>query len=638
MTDTLQNSASLEEPVTENQKCRWKLGIDKKTGWIIVSVIIITIILIALNKYGTTITTVETPADTTVATTASTIAATTTGTPADTTAKTTAATTDTVPQKNEDNFINPIRNKQAQIMKSYMNPSINPCDDFYRYACGNWTRNNQIPQDTSKYSTLGIMGENLDSALRALLQVPETELNSLDSRQLEANLLVKSKSISNKLFSRQVSIDSEDDAEIKAKNLYSSCINQHNQNKRDIQPLTDLLNKLGGWPALSSNWKEENFDWLNLTAQLRLYNKKIFMEQWVGPDMRNFKKNIINFEPIKSNSRDLILLGTNKTKINAYAKYMETIINLMGADPNKTNETAVEILDFETQLAKIISQDSNKYWTTLEYLIHNLIPQFKWQRYLEIVMERPVKMSETVLYAKNYTERLIQLINKTKPRTVANYLMWQFVYDHIGNWDDRFLKAKQKFDLDFFGIKTPTPRWKLCVQEVNKYLPQATGAMFVREHFENSTRKDTLTMMRKLHHAFQEYLNENKWIDPETKRLVMDKLMAMTLKNGYPVYILSIEELNNKYHDIKIHPDKYFENTLSIQRHLARREQLKLEQPVNETLWEIEPVTVNAFYNVINNQIVFPAGILQQPIYHLHFPKALNYGAIGMVIGELFIG
>jgi neprilysin len=320
---------------------------------------------------------------------------------------------------------------------------------------------------------------------------------------------------------------------------------------------------------------------------------------------------------------------------------MVTVINLLGADENLAKQATEEIIDFEIQLANITSSPEERSnvsilykRTTLEQL-HNEIPQIDWQRYLQIVLERPIQMSEVVvIFANDYMENLVKLISKSDSKTIANYLLWRFVRHRVNNLDDRFLEAKQKFYYVLFGREKSPPRWKNCVNQVNSNLGMAVGAMFVRKYFDENSKKDTLTMTHELQQAFREILNATDWIDPQTKFLAELKVNAMSLKIGYPDFILTKEELNKKYKDLDIHPDKYFENTLNVLRHLTRTEQLKLGELVNKTIWNTAPAVVNAYYSRNKNQIMFPAGILQPPFYHRYFPKSLNYGGIGVVIGE----
>jgi predicted metalloendopeptidase len=162
----------------------------------------------------------------------------------------------------------------------------------------------------------------------------------------------------------------------------------------------------------------------------------------------------------------------------------------------------------------------------------------------------------------------------------------------------------------------------------------ALGSIFVRKYFDENSKLDTLSMTRELQESFRQILNETDWIDAPTRRLANEKVNAMSLKIGYPDFILSRHELNKKYEDLHIHSKRYFENTLNVLQHLARTEQNKLFEAVNKTTWNTAPAVVNAYYSRNKNQIMFPAGILQPPFYHRHFPRALNYGGIGVVIGH----
>jgi neprilysin len=160
----------------------------------------------------------------------------------------------------------------------------------------------------------------------------------------------------------------------------------------------------------------------------------------------------------------------------------------------------------------------------------------------------------------------------------------------------------------------------------------AVGALFVRKYFHEKSKLDMLTMVHELQMSFREILNETEWIDEPTRRLALKKLNSMSLKIGYPDFILNRNKLDEKYAMLQISPDKYFENTLNVLQYLNHEEQMKVGQTVNKTIWQTTPGVVNAFYSRSRNQIMFPAGILQAPFYHRYFPKSLNYGGIGVVV------
>lgn len=158
--------------------------------------------------------------------------------------------------------------------------------------------------------------------------------------------------------------------------------------------------------------------------------------------------------------------------------------------------------------------------------------------------------------------------------------------------------------------------------------------MFVREYFDENSKQDTLMMTNELQDTFREILNETYWLDDETRALAESKVDKMSLKIGYPDYILNEQQLNEKYADLEIHPERYFENILNVLRHLTRSEQNKLREAVNRTTWNTNPAVVNAYYSRNKNQIIFPAAILQPPFYHRFLPRSFNFGGIGLFCAQ----
>ncbi|XP_014473238.1 PREDICTED: endothelin-converting enzyme 1-like isoform X4 [Dinoponera quadriceps] len=507
-----------------------------------------------------------------------------------------------------------IREARARIMLRYMDKSADPCQDFYRYACGNWAKRNPIPKDKAGYDTFEMLRESLDSVLRELLEEPP------HTAQLSA-----------------------DDAIVKAKNLFGSCMNYEILERRMERPLIQLLDQLGGWPILRPDWNSDKFDWLLLTAQLRLYNNDVLISEWVGPDIKNSDKYVIQFDQTSLGlpTRDYFLQRSNTVYLEAYKEYLIKIATLLGASLDNATVQAGQLIEFETQLATITSSpDERRNFSELYQRmsigeLRMLVPQIDWRRYLSIVLARPVNLSEpVVVFALQYIQDLVVLLSKTRPRTVANYLLWRFVRHRVNNLDDRFQAVKQKFYYILFGREQAPSRWKNCVTQVNSNMGMAVGSMFVKKYFDENSKNDTLSMTREIQRSFRELFDKTNWIDGETKRLATEKVNAMSLRIGYPDFILQPHLLNERYKDVIIRPDKYFENTLNILKHLTRLEQDRLGNTVNKTLWNTAPAVVNAYYSRNKNQIMFPAGILQPPFYHRFFPRSLNYGGIGVVIGH----
>ncbi|XP_058797327.1 neprilysin-4-like isoform X2 [Phymastichus coffea] len=496
-----------------------------------------------------------------------------------------------------------IRKAQAKMMLKYMDRTVAACDDFYQYSCGNWDKYNSIPEDKTGYDVFETLRESLDLVLKQLLEEPVSSADAYDASAVR-----------------------------KAKNLFDSCMNSGILERRLERPLLELLDDLGGWPIIRPEWDYRRFDWLLLVARLRLYSNDILISEWIGPDIKNSEQYII---------QDYYLEASNTVYLMAYKNYLVTIASLLGASLKSASLHAEELVRFEIQLANITLSPSERRNSSELYRrmrldeLHALIPEIDWHRYLSLVLDRPVGLSEPVMvFATEYLQNLVKLLSRTPPRIVANYLLWRFVRHRVNNLDDRFQEAKQTFYYILLGREKAPSRWKNCVAQVNWNMGVAVGSIFVRKYFDETSKNDTLFMTREIQNAFHELLNQSPWLDTTTKRLASEKVKAMQLRIGYPDFILHPSELDRQFHDVHIHPDKYFENILNMLRHTTRVEHDRLGTPVNKTLWNTGPAIVNAYYNRNRNQITFPAGILQPPFYHRYFPRSLNYGGIGVVIGH----
>ncbi|VVC89002.1 unnamed protein product [Leptidea sinapis] len=368
------------------------------------------------------------------------------------------------------------------------------------------------------------------------------------------------------------------DATLKARYLFKSCMNHDILHRRGHQPLLDLLELFGGWPIIKPTWNNKHFDWLELMAKLRLFNNDILISQWVGPDIRNSNENVIQFDQTSLGlpTRDYFLQGSNKVYLDAYKNYLMKIAILLGGESKHVKQSAVKIIEFEKQLAKITSAPEDRR-----------------------------NVSE--LYRRMPLSKLSVLVPEV-------------------DW--------RRFYFILFGREQAPPRWKNCISQVNSNMGMALGSMFVRKYFDEKSKNDTLKMTREIQQSFRDLLHKTNWIDDETKKLAAHKVDSMMLRIGYPGFILKKRDLDERYKEVRIHPDKYFENILNILQHLTKMEQARIGQPVNKTLWNTAPAVVNAYYSRNKNQIMFPAGILQPPFYHRHFPRSLNFGGIGVVIGH----
>ncbi|XP_066145101.1 neprilysin-4-like isoform X2 [Euwallacea fornicatus] len=524
-----------------------------------------------------------------------------------------------------------VRTLQGEIMKRYMDPNVNPCEDFYGYACGNWKNYLKIPPDRSSFDTFEVIRQNLDHVLVDLLQERSCPSKTDRKRNLK------------NIYRRKTAWNNTVEATDKAKFFFVSCMNEELINRRGCRPLLDTIEELGGWPLLKSNRTESGYDLFMLLARLRLLNNNVLISQWIAPDMKNAKQYIVHIDQTSLGlpTRDYFLNPRKIKYIRAYKNLIIGTAKLLGANMQDNEKDVDDIVDFEIGLAEIMAFTEEKENVSEIYLKTDLssitlhFPQYNWKSYFNIVLGSQVDLRTPVaVYCVKYLLELVHLLSNTDHKIVQNYVIWRFMQRRLNNLDLRFLELIQRFNFVLYGREKQPPRWQFCVTQVNTHMGMAIGSLFVRKYFDQTSKNDTIQITQALIASFKGILKESTWIDPHTKTYANMKIENMDLKIGFPDFVLNETELSMRYYDVDIHPEFFFENVLSTLRHLSRCEHKRLGSEVNRTLWSTSPAVVNAYYNRNKNQIMFPAGILQPPFYHKHFPKALNFGGIGVVIGH----
>ncbi|XP_063409498.1 neprilysin-4-like [Mytilus trossulus] len=503
----------------------------------------------------------------------------------------------------------------ARILQG-MNPSANPCDDFYEYACGNWNKVNIIPDDRSSYNTFAKLLDDLQVIVKGLLERP--------------------------------ALSSECEAVKKAKYLYHSCINETLIDERGIDPAYDLLEELGGWPVTEreATWSEENFNLIDLMVKLRFYNNKILVDQWVSADDKNSEVNVIQIDQpdLGMPSREYYLKGLDDPIVQMYHRFAVNVAVMLGANKTAAEMEMRDMVQLEVELANVTVPQDKRRDSELLYNKMNIstlqqtVPRFDWLRYLQEVF-KPVNKTitsaeEVVVYAPTYLSDMVDIVDKASSRTLTNYLIWRIMMYRITNLPAMYRNVQKEYQKTMYGSEQELSRWRDCVSYVNDNIGNAVGRMFVDEYFDEDAKEIALDMIHGIRAAFGELLEEAEWMDDPTRKVAKEKSDAIAEKIGYPSYIVNDTELDDAYKTVTFHPNTYFENVLANLKSVAINNLEILREPVDRTRWSTTPVVVNAFYSSTKNQIMFPAGILQPPFYGKGYPKSLNYGGIGMVIGH----
>lgn len=516
----------------------------------------------------------------------------------------------------------------AGSILSKLDQSINPCDDFYTYACGGWLKENPIPEDSSSYGIYPWLRQHVDIRLKELLEAPSNP--------------------------------DELDAIKKAKILYHSCMNETILEELDTRPMLKTLKQPEfRWPVIGDGlggdyqWSQAQWSLLKTLAEMRnQHSKSVLIRLYVSPDDRNSSRYIIKLDQASLSlpSREDYITNTSSAKAYraALLSLMVDTAVMLGA-PEKAALTQMEkALDFETKLAHILIPYENRTSEnmynrhSLSYLQQN-IPQFDWVGFVKAVMKSktdpPISISSServIVRAPQYFKELFKLINTTDPRTVANYVQWRTVFSRITTLSRRFLYRYLDYARVTTGTTSLTPRWDKCVNYVENSLVYATGRLFVNAHFQEDKKHMMEELIDGIRWAFMDILEkENDWMDEETKQKALDKAHAVLAKVGYPEFILNDTYLNEDLKQLQFNERDYYGNVMQTLKFIAQSDLAWLRKSVPRKEWFTNPTTVNAFYSSSTNQIRFPAGELQKPFFWgVEYPRSLSYGAIGVIVGH----
>ncbi|KAG9432152.1 neprilysin-1 isoform X2 [Apis mellifera carnica] len=477
--------------------------------------------------------------------------------------------------------------RTAASLLSAMDRTAAPCVNFFQYACGTWNRRHVIPEDRSSISTFEVLANQLQVILKRILEEPPN--------------------------------NEDNNATLKAKMFYKSCMDIPRIREIGDTPLRKTLEFLGGWPVVvGPSWKPPPYSVEVLLGRLRgQYNEGVLLEQWVGPDDKNSSANILQLDQMQVAlpSRDYYLKKSSESQLHAYHRYMTNVAVLMGANRQTAVEEFNRVINLEKQLANVSIPEDDRHDTSAIYRkltlreLQREIPQLKWHEYLQEFINSPITEEEPIVaYAMPYFMQMGRIVKRTDRRTLHNYILWRLVMSIMPHMIDEYQQKRVEFRKILLGILSERDRWSQCVEWTNKKLGMAVGALFIRDNFNHESKETALEMIRTIREAFNELLAENHWMDNETRTVAKNKANSMNERIGYPEFLKDPVELSKEY--------------------------VMLRKPVDKDKWSTEPAVVNAFYNPNKNDIVFPAGILQPLFYSQHFPKSLNYGGIGVVIGH----
>lgn len=479
---------------------------------------------------------------------------------------------------------------------------VSPKDDFFKYVNGNWLKRTEIPADRTSWGSFNELRKKTDDDVLAILE-----------NEMKNNALKDAKQ--NEITDQQ-----------KAVYLFQSYTDLATRNKNGIQPIIPLLKKVDGIKDLK--------DVQNFMTKTQPYGGPGFFGLYVGSHPKKSNENTVFLFPAGLGlSRDYYVDkdADTKEKLKKYEEHIARMLTFI--NEKNPEEKAKKILAFETALAiprktKEENRDDRKRYNprSIEE-IAKMTPVLDMKKYFK---DLGLKNIDTLIVTDpKYFKSLNSVLNNTDINTIKDYLKWNIIDGAAGSLTQDIDKANWEFySKTLRGSKKQRPIKERGLSVVNGSVGEALGKLYVAKKFPPQAKAKAEKMIKNIQTAFEQRIKKVEWMSDKTKENAIAKLHKMTVKIAYP-------DKWKDYSKLKVNKENsYYENRKAVSKFRFDENMAKIGKPVDKTEWHMSPQTVNAYFNPPNNEIVFPAAILQPPFYNYKADDAVNYGGIGAVIGH----
>lgn len=489
--------------------------------------------------------------------------------------------------------------KQRQAESTFgltanLDTTVSAKTDFYDYACGGWMKANPLKPEYSRFGTFDELGENNRKQIRDLVE------------ELAANENVEQGSNAQKI-----------------RDLYRMGLDSVTLNKQGAEPLMADLELINTTPRA---------ELLGLLATMPGID--VFFGTGVEADLKNSDRNVMYW------SQGGLGLGNpdyythpeeNKTILEAYNTCLRTLATLAGYDEASAARLASNTMAIETELA-------NKQWTNTQ--LRNIPAQYNPKAVADLDATYPaiglanyfklqnLDVDSVIVGQPDYYAAVNDIFSKADEQVLRDYFTASYLGSAAPYLSDDFIAANFALTSAISGAEQMQPRWKRALSIPNGFLGEALGELYVNKYFPASSKERMLTLVGNLQKALGQHIDGLTWMSDSTKVRAQEKLAAFTVKIGYP-------DKWRDYSALAVDPAlPYWKNIQNAIRFNIDFNNSDYGKPVDRARWHMSPQTVNAYYNPTTNEICFPAGILQPPFFDPNADDAVNYGAIGVVIGH----
>ena len=489
----------------------------------------------------------------------------------------------------------PEQEKVPAIDMSYMDISVKPGDDFYRYANGGWIKNNPLKPEYARFGSFDQLRENNVERLNALF----SEMSGMNPKQGTTD---------------QKIVD-----------LYKQGLDSTRLNSEGGAPLKKYLDRI--YSSADKKALSETLAYLSSFGEGGLFSLG------VDADLMDSGTQVLYLAQggLGMGDRDYYVDPQNAGLHEGYRAMLEKLFALSGLDnPAKRSRNALEVEDAlaAASWTSVQNRDYTKQYnpmSTKEF--EAAYSGFDFATFFSALGIAP--QEKIIVQQPSFFEAMNAFYAQTDLEKLQDYLAGQLIQNACNALSDDYYNAH----FDFFstamsGVTEHKPRWKRAMSVPNSLLGEAVGQMYVKKYFPESYKNQVLDIVKHLQISLGEHIDSLEWMTPETKKYARKKLEGFTVKIGYP-------DKWKDYSSLVVDPAKsYYDNLAEAGKWYVAENLSKMGKPTDRSEWGMTPQTVNAYYNPTTNEICFPAAILQPPFFNADADESVNYGAIGVVIGH----
>jgi putative endopeptidase len=486
---------------------------------------------------------------------------------------------------------------KSVVVRSELDESIRPGNDFFEYVNRKWDAAHPIPADQSSWGVGYLLEERVNMDLRAIAEELQTDGAASGDRQ-------------------------------KIRDFYATAMDEKGIARDGVSPVGPEMEAIAGI--------KNSDDLARFIALAHLEGMQPLFTAYSSPDEKKSDRYSLHlFQggtvlPEKSYYVD----GDERSKEirSEYLKHMTRMFKLLGDDETAALKYGQTVLGIETRLAEaqmnsVELRDVEKQYNPMTRAeAAKLTPSFNWDLYYEQLGTGQVK--DVIVAQPAFMKRVEEMLKQTTMEDWRVYMRWHLIHSAAPCLSEAFVEE----DFSFFGkvlngAEKLKPRWKRVVSALDSEIGEALGRLYVEKHFSAKAKQRVNELVDNLMAAYAEHLRKLEWMTPATKEKALAKLHAIGRKLGYP-------DKWRDYSALTIGRDSYLRNAMRARQFESRRQLARVGGVVDREEWGMTPPTINAYYDPNMNQICFPAGILQAPYFDADADDALNYGGIGAIIGH----